>query len=74
MHGRKKIQKSIFSLQISFNGKWKGVPFYFVDRKSGFLFNIKKAELIKGGGTNFWGEFRMGRKGYPLILTRQLTP
>ena len=49
-------------------------PFKFVDRREGFLFNVEKAELKQAGEPTSWGEFRINRNGYPLILTRQLTP
>ena len=51
-------------LELSFN---------FVDRGKGFLLNIKKAELKLAGKPFSWGEFQIYWKGYPLILTRQLT-
>jgi len=49
------------------------IPF-FVDRRKGFLFNIAKAESKQAGEPFFRGEFQIGWEGYPLILTRQLTP
>jgi hypothetical protein len=65
----KQVQHDISGLSATF-GEFS---FNFVDRGDDFLFNYILAELIKAEEPIDWGEFRQCRKGYPLILTRQLT-
>jgi hypothetical protein len=73
-HGKRRTRRFTSSLRIFFEGDKVQNPFNFVDRKRGFLFNREKAESKQAGEPVFRGEFQIGWKGYPLILTRQLTP
>ncbi len=68
------MQRFIFSLRISSEDTRISENFIFVDRRKAFLFNIEKAESKQAGEPFFWGAFQIDWKGYPLILTRQLTP
>jgi hypothetical protein len=64
--------------QIKIQGKrarYIYTPFNFVDtgEVSYLIFSIKKAKLKQAGDPVFGVNSYVGWKGYPLILTRQLT-